>query len=157
MPDVEVEYSRFGSIGRLKGHTKLFISPGGRAVKVNRGGGGSVAIDSLPGEIIEAGFDFIPDYGLPGKPKISAKEARRIASEAVESPTQAAKGSVTTSTPEFKYYRSHRMRETTTMVWQVHTSYRPQGDDPNEGHTVILVDAVEGLSIESWPGAMHAT
>lgn len=30
------EYSQFGSISRLKGHTKLFISPVGRAAKFDQ-------------------------------------------------------------------------------------------------------------------------
>jgi hypothetical protein len=120
-------------------------------------GGGGIAIDTTTGEVIEAGFTFVPDRGLPAKPKISAEAALRIAAEAVESPTQAAKGTVATQLPQLKYYRSHRKRETAPLVWEVHTSYQPRGADPNLGSTIVLVDATEGLAIEALPGAVQAT
>ena len=79
----------------------------------------------------------------------------RVAAEAVESPRQAAKGTVDTLAPELMYYRSHRQSDPTVLVWRVLTHYRPQGEDPNDGSTTILVDAIAGWSLESLPSEIN--
>jgi hypothetical protein len=203
MPGIEVEYDRFGSITRLKGHTRLFTSVAGRSVKEDepaneifarlspllaakgtemlvvgtalrgdrrlwrlflrqtiRGrpvsySGGTVVIDATSGEIVEASFTFVPDFGLPAKPKVDAAHAMRVAAEAVESPSQAAKGTVDVRPPALMYFRSPRPREPTALVWEVRTHYRPQGADPNDGDTIILVDALEGWPIQSLPAVVN--
>jgi hypothetical protein len=211
MQGVEVEYTLFGSVGRLKGHTNLFISPVGQSVprfepaneifaKLStvlaakgtemlvvhwtsggwpraplanspplqmgmaqtirgwtvRNAGGQISIDPSTGEIIEATFTFIPDYGLPAKPRIGPEQAARLAAGAVEAPKWAAIGSVDTSRRELKYHCPYRRREKCTLVWEVHTFYRSLDTDPYGGTTIILVDAIEGRAMEASPVVYHA-
>jgi hypothetical protein len=37
----------------------------------------------------------------------------------------------------------------------VQANYRPQGADRYEGHAITLINAIDGLAIESLPGAVH--
>lgn len=206
MPGVEVEYSRFGSVRRLKGPTQLFISKAGRSVQFEQpadeiftklrpvlaakgteklivrsvyehpdgrllslkmvqtirglpvvASDAQLEIDTATGEIVSASFFFVPDHGLPTKPRIPAQEAFRVAAEALEATDKAAKGSVTRPmAPTLKYYRPHRKTDAPTLIWEVYAHYRPSNGDVNQQSAIVLVDAIEGWTIDALPDTANA-
>ncbi len=206
MPGVEVEYSRFGSVQRLKGQTQLFVSKAGRSVQFEQpadeifsklrpvlaakgteqlivrsvlehadgrllslkmsqtirglpvvAGDAQPEIDTATGEIVSASFFFVPDQGLPTKPRISAQEAFRVAAATLEATDKAAKGTVKQSmAPTLKYYRPHRRTDAPTLIWEVYAHYRPSNDDVNQQSATVLVDAIQGWTIDAFPDTATA-
>lgn len=114
-------------------------------------------IDTATGEIVSASFFFVPDQGLPTEPRISAQEAFRVAAQALEATDKAATGTVKQPlAPTLKYYRPHRNTDAPTLIWEVYAHYRPSNGDVNQQSAIILVDAIQGWTIDAFPDTAMA-
>lgn len=121
------------------------------------GSDAQVEIDTQTGEILLASFFFVPDQGLPTKPKLSAAEAFVRAAQSLEESDKAEKGSVQQGlAPHLKYYRPHRASELPRLVWAVGTSYVPKNTTAQNEEAVVLIDAIKGEIVELLPSVAHA-
>jgi hypothetical protein len=113
-------------------------------------------IDTATGEIVSGSFLFVPDQGLPTKPRIAAQEAFRLATEALEATNKAAKGTVTQPhAPVLKYYRPYRSGDVPTLIWEVYAAY-PSHGGIDGGSVIVVIDALTGQSIDIRPASVHA-
>ncbi|HWN06362.1 MAG TPA: hypothetical protein VNO53_04280 [Steroidobacteraceae bacterium] len=103
----------------------------------------AVSIDEKSGEVLYVGAAFLPDRGLPKKPRLTAAQAWQALVRALEASGDAMPGSLAKSEkPYLAYYGAQSYEARPRLVWAFRASFTcPTGRHDNE---LVWVDAIDG-------------
>ncbi len=117
----------------------------------------AVSVDEKTGEVLYVGGAFLPDRGLPSKPKLTAAQAWRALVRVMEASGDAIPGSLVRSEkPYLAYYgaQSYAVETRPRLVWTIRAAFTcPTGRRDDE---FIWIDSIDGTVVGRRSNVMYA-